>query len=71
MYGGKIMERLTEREIQVLSMIVRGEHNNKIAERLGITVHTVKVYVTNIMEKFNAKNRTEVAFLAGKYKIVD
>ena len=67
----RIVEKLTEKEKQVLEFLIKGEHNDKIAERLNITVHTIKVHVTSIMKKFNAKNRTEVAFIAGKYNLFD
>ena len=63
------MERLTEKEIQVLKFLVYGECNNVIAKKLNLSVHTIKVYVTNIIKKLDAKNRTEVAYITGKNNI--
>jgi DNA-binding NarL/FixJ family response regulator len=52
---------LTEREHQVLSLLVEGQSNKKIAQRLGTAEKTVKVYVSSLLEKFDAKNRQELA----------
>ena len=51
---------LTEREQQVLRLIVEGKSNKEIASELGISPKTVSVHRTNIMTKFNVQNTIEL-----------
>ncbi len=55
---------LTQRELEILSLIVGGCSNGKIAEKLYITVGTVKTHVRNILNKFCADDRTQAAVRA-------
>ncbi|QSJ14869.1 response regulator transcription factor [Nostoc sp. UHCC 0702] len=55
---------LTERELEVLQLIVEGCSNAMIAERLYITVGTVKTHVRNILNKLCADDRTQAAVRA-------
>ncbi|MCS6958630.1 MAG: response regulator transcription factor [Pseudanabaenaceae cyanobacterium SKYGB_i_bin29] len=55
---------LTERELEVLTEIVNGYSNAQIAERLYITVGTVKTHVRNILNKLCADDRTQAAVRA-------
>ena len=55
---------LTERELEVLTEIVNGYSNAEIAERLYITVGTVKTHVRNILNKLCADDRTQAAVRA-------
>jgi DNA-binding NarL/FixJ family response regulator len=55
---------LTERELEVLQLIVEGCSNAVIAERLYITVGTVKTHVRNILNKLSADDRTQAAVRA-------
>jgi DNA-binding NarL/FixJ family response regulator len=55
---------LTERELEVLRLIVDGCSNAQIAEQLYITVGTVKTHVRNILNKLCADDRTQVAVRA-------
>lgn len=55
---------LTERELEVLQLIVDGGSNADIAARLYITVGTVKTHVRNILNKLCANDRTEAAVRA-------
>lgn len=55
---------LTERELEVLQLIVEGCSNAVIAEKLYITVGTVKTHVRNILNKLCADDRTQAAVLA-------
>jgi DNA-binding NarL/FixJ family response regulator len=56
--------RLRPREREVLELMVAGLRNREIAERLYITVRTVKFHVSNILHKFDAQSRAEVIVLA-------
>jgi DNA-binding NarL/FixJ family response regulator len=55
---------LTERELEVLQLIVEGCSNAIIAERLFITIGTVKTHVRNILNKLSADDRTQAAVRA-------
>lgn len=55
---------LTERELEVLQLIVDGYSNAAIAEKLFITVGTVKTHVRNILNKLCADDRTQAAVRA-------
>lgn len=55
---------LTDRELEILENIVQGCSNAQIAERLYITVGTVKTHVRNILNKLGANDRTQAAVRA-------
>jgi len=55
---------LTERELEVLELIVNGYSNAGIAKELYITVGTVKTHVRNLLEKLCASDRTQAAVSA-------
>ncbi|SDN94034.1 response regulator transcription factor [Polaromonas sp. JS666] len=55
---------LTNREVEVLRLVVEGCGNKVIARELDIAVGTVKSHLKTIFEKLGAKSRTEVAKLA-------
>jgi DNA-binding NarL/FixJ family response regulator len=52
---------VSDRELQVLTMVADGFSNKEIASALGISVHTVARHVTNVMRKLSASNRAEAA----------
>jgi DNA-binding CsgD family transcriptional regulator len=56
--------RLRPREREVLELMVSGLRNREIADRLFITVRTVKFHVSNILHKFGVQTRAEVIVLA-------
>jgi DNA-binding NarL/FixJ family response regulator len=56
----------TRRQVAVIDALRRGKANKIIAYELSMCESTVKVHVRNIMKKLNAKNRTEVAYLANE-----
>jgi DNA-binding NarL/FixJ family response regulator len=55
---------LTVREVEVLRMVARGLGNKEIAAALNIAEVTVKLHVSHVLEKLNAKDRTEAATAA-------
>jgi NarL family two-component system response regulator LiaR len=55
---------LTEREVEVLQMIVRGMGNQSISERLSISEATVRTHVSNILSKLHLASRTQAALYA-------
>jgi len=57
-------EALTEREMDVLRLLGRGQTNREIAEALSITERTAKFHVSAIIGKLGASNRTEAVSVA-------
>jgi DNA-binding NarL/FixJ family response regulator len=60
------VEGFTPRQAAIIEKLRIGKSNKLIAYELSMCESTVKVHVRNIMKKLNAKNRTEVAFLASR-----
>ncbi len=55
---------LTQREYEVLKLVVEGKSNNEIAEELTISSHTAKAHVCNIIQKLLVDDRTQAAVKA-------
>ena len=53
------MEKLTEREQEVLALLAKGFLYKEIAEQLGISLHTVRGHVHLVYEKLHVQSRTE------------
>lgn len=77
--GGKISSRsafkaehanLTEREYEVLKLVVEGKSNIEIADELKISEHTAKAHVCNIIQKLVVDDRTQAAVKAIKEGLV-
>lgn len=54
-------EELTDREKQVLRLVATGISNQRIGDQLGITANTVKYHVANLLRKYGARTRAELA----------
>jgi len=63
--AGKI-DQLSPRELQVAEHAAQGESNKQIADRLGLSEHTVKNYLFHVFEKLGVSNRFELLFLLFK-----
>lgn len=63
---GSPFHPLSDREMEVLSCVVRGMSNKEIATRLGISHQTVKNHVTAILRKFGVEDRTQAVVYALK-----
>jgi len=61
---------LTEREYEVLKLVVDGKSNNEIAKNLTISEHTAKAHVCNIIQKMLVDDRTQAAVKALKEGLV-
>lgn len=64
-------EQLSERELQIAMMIVRGEKPVAIAEKLNISAKTINSYRYRVFEKFDINSDVELVHLAIKYKVFD
>lgn len=62
--------QLTEREKQVLKLIVEGKNNADIAKSLYVSIHTTKAHVCNILQKLSVDDRTQAAIKAIKDGLV-
>ena len=61
---------LTEREKEVLNLVVQGHSNQQIAEALVISVATVKAHISSILSKLGVSSRAEAISFAIKNKLV-
>ena len=62
---------LTDRELEVLTLIAHGKSNKDISEDLVLSEKTVKTHVSNILQKLHLSDRTQAAVYALRQKIVD
>ncbi len=65
------LEKLTNREIQVLKLLAIGKLNRQIAEELEISERTVKNHVSNIFKKIDVKDRTQAAVFTIRNNLID
>jgi two-component system, NarL family, response regulator LiaR len=65
----RLGDDLTEREREVLALMVEGMNNQQIAAKTFISVSTVKSHVSNILSKLGATTRTEAVSIALKSKL--
>ncbi len=61
---------LTEREREVLNLVVQGQSNQQIADGMVISLATVKAHISNILSKLGVSSRAEAIAYAIKNKIV-
>ena len=57
--GETQIDPLTPRELEILGMMAEGMRNRAIATRLAISTHTVQFHIAAILDKLNARSRTE------------
>ena len=55
---------MTDKEDRVLALLAEGLSNKEIADQMFLAEGTIKNYVSRIMEKLHARNRTELAVMA-------
>ena len=61
---------LTEREQEVLNLVVQGQSNQQIADTLVISITTAKAHMSNILSKLQVSSRAEAIAYAIKHKLV-
>jgi LuxR family maltose regulon positive regulatory protein len=65
-----LIEPLTHRELEVLSLIAEGKRNRDIADELVVTLETVKKHVSHIFDKLGTTNRTEAVTQARELGLI-
>jgi NarL family two-component system response regulator LiaR len=60
---------LTEREKEVLNLVVQGQSNQQIADAMVISIATVKAHISNILSKLQVSSRAEAIAYAIKHKL--
>src|SRR3954462_14859792 len=66
----ELIEPLTARELEVMQLLASGQTNKEIANRLGVTEHTVKFHVNSILGKLGVATRTEAVVHVARLDIV-
>jgi NarL family two-component system response regulator LiaR len=67
----KLGDDLNEREREVLALVAQGLANKEIAERLYVSVATVKYHVRVLLSKLGASSRAEAVALAWQYHLIE
>jgi len=60
----ELLAQLSDRELQVLTLIGRGQNNREIAQNLHLTEGTVKNYVSQVLSRLGVRDRTQAALWA-------
>ena len=68
--GGELDPQLTPREVEVLALLAEGESNKGIARRLGVSVHTAKFHVGQLLDKLDATGRTDAVAQATRLGVL-
>ncbi|MBD8499751.1 response regulator [Paenibacillus arenosi] len=66
----KVDTSITPRELTILRLIGEGRSNKEIAEQLALSIGTVKNHVSQIMEKLELRDRTQLAIYAIRHNVV-
>jgi len=61
---------LSEREYQVMIMLVEGLTSSEISQNLNLSIKTVSTYRTRLLQKMNLKNNAQLTYYAVKHKLI-
>ncbi len=62
--------QISERELEVLSLLAEGLSNDEIAGKLYVSVNTVKTHLTNLYQKLDVKRRTQAVKKGKSLKLI-
>lgn len=68
--GQQLRNLLTDREVEILILVAQGYGNQAIAQALDISVRTVGTHISNMLDKTDSENRTQLALLALRQGLV-
>ena len=68
--GEAVSTEFTEREIEILRELVAGASNKEIADKMGLEASTVKMHISNMLQKTGYHSRLELAVQARHYGLV-
>lgn len=61
---------LSQRELEVLELMTQGFSNQQIADKLFLSIHTIKTHSSNLFVKLDVKNRTQALIKAKEMEII-
>ncbi len=61
---------LSKRELEVLQLMAEGFSNGEIADRLFVSLHTIKTHTSNLFEKMDVKRRTQAVEMAKRLSLI-
>lgn len=64
------IRKISKRELEVLTLMAQGLSNNEIAERLFVSLNTVKTHSAKLFEKLEVKRRTQAIETAKKLRLL-
>jgi LuxR family maltose regulon positive regulatory protein len=70
-FSPDLLERLTERELYILRHVSKGLSNKDLADRLSVSINTVKWHLRNIFEKLRISNRVQAIAVARHFGLID
>lgn len=68
--GARVRDRLTNKEIKIVALIVQGYKNKEIATHLGTTEQVIKNYLRNVYDKTGVSDRLELALFTIHHRIL-
>ena len=68
--GARVRDRLTPKELKIVSLVVQGYKNKEIATRLGTTEQVIKNYLRNVYDKIGVGDRLELALFTIHHRIL-
>jgi DNA-binding NarL/FixJ family response regulator len=66
-----VLSQLTPREVEVVRVLAEGLSDKEVADRLCIASKTVRVHVTNILDKLGLESRLQLVLFAARHGLVD
>ena len=64
------LRKISKRELEVLTLMAQGLSNNEIAERLFVSLNTIKTHSSKLFEKLEVKRRTQAIETAKKLRLL-
>lgn len=68
--GARVVDRLTNKELRIVALIVQGYKNKEIATELGTTEQVIKNYLRNVYDKIGVSDRLELALFTIHHRIL-